>query len=129
MTFKQAVTQNTTLARISILTIVHHDRLAAHTRIYVWFASATTLVLTIFGIISLETALYALLWGAVGTGALLGLLIAWRKAILLNIREDALRCAAHEAMLALIRSRKVRHPVPKRRKGHFRRWLEKFGHF
>ena len=119
---------DTTLARISIWTIRYHDLLVAHMRMYVWLASATVLLLTIGGIISLITALYALLFSALGIMALLFGLIKWRRSILLDIQDEDLRQNAHAAMLALIHTRKAHSPPVLKRRGNFRRWFKKISH-
>lgn len=113
MNRKQPFSPRSFLARISIWTIVHHDFLAAQIRIYVWTASATVLFLSIASLISLQLALYLLLFCGLGIMILLWSLIIWRKSILLHIRDADLRREAHGAMLALIRSRP--EPVEKKR--------------
>lgn len=93
------------LARISIWTIVHHDFLAGQIRIYVWTASATVLILSIFRIIPLQTALYILLFCVCAITILLWSLIHWRRSILLKIQDRTLKQRAHLAMLNLIHAR------------------------
>lgn len=98
-------TFQSTLARISIWTIVHHRFLVGRIRIYIWSASATILFLSIARIIPLHTALTTLLFCGCAMLILLWCLINWRKAILLDIDDPALKRTAHAAMLALIKSK------------------------
>ena len=93
------------LARMSIWTIVHHDFLAATIRIYVWAASATVLFLSITGLIPLQLALHLLLFCGLGMLILLWSLINWRRSILLGIQDADLKLEAHAAMLSLIHAR------------------------
>lgn len=93
------------LVRISIWTIVHHHWLAAQFRLYVWLASATVILLSIASVIPLQTALYSLLFSGLGTLILVWILIHWRKSVLLSIRDEKLKQAAHAAMLVLIRKK------------------------
>ena len=116
------------LARISIWTIVHHHWLAAQIRFYVWLASATILLLSIASVIPLQTALYALLFSGLGTLILIWLLIHWRKSVLLAIRDEKLKQAAHAAMLALIRSREAGTTATDNPSGPQRRWVKKKSH-
>jgi len=122
------IKRDVVLARISIWTIRYHDLLVAHMRMYVWVATAIILLLTIGGIISLSTPLYALLFCALGIMALLWFLIRWRKAVLLNINDVKLRQIAHAAMLSLIYSRKAHTPPMTKKKSNIRRWLRKVSH-
>ena len=85
------------LALASIWTLNHHDFLAGRIQSYVWAASATVLFFSVAGILSLRTALYVILVGGIGMLVLLGSLIHWRKAILLDIRDETLKQAAHAA--------------------------------
>jgi uncharacterized membrane protein len=117
------------LARISIWTIVHHRWLAAQIRFYVWLASATILLLSIASVIPLQTALYALLFSGLGILILLWLLIHWRKSILLAIRDEQLKQAAHAAMLTLIGSRQAGTAATDNPSGPRRRWVKKKSHF
>lgn len=109
------------LARVSIWTIVHHDFLAGQIRIYIWTASATVLVLSIFSIIPIEAALSILLFCTLAIMILLWCLINWRKKILVSIQDPELRRCAHAAMLTLIaermhhRSRQANRTCPLRK--------------
>ena len=85
------------LARVSIWTIIHHHFLAGRIRTYVWTASAIVLFLPVAGIISLQVALNILLFCGLSMMILLWSLIRWRKAILLNIKDEELKLAAHAA--------------------------------
>ena len=116
------------LARISIWTIVHHDWLAAQTRFYVWCACALILFLSIASVISLQTALYALLVCGLGLLMLLWSLINWRGSILLAIRDEKLKLTAHAAMLNLIHSRQTGRPVVTNRMNPRGRWVKKKSH-
>ena len=111
------------LARISIWTIVHHQWLVAQIRFYVWLASATLLLLSIAGVITLQTALHGLLFSGLGTLMLVWLLIQWRKSILLAIRDEKLKRAAHAAMLALICSRQAGNRATDNHTGPQRCWM------
>lgn len=102
---KHPFKRQSSLARISIWTIVHHDFLAAQIRIYVWAASATVLFLSLTGLIPLQLALHLLLFCGLGILILLWSLIYWRRSILLSIRDGDLKLEAHGAMLSLIHSR------------------------
>lgn len=110
---KHPFKHHSSLARISIWTVVHHDFLAARIRIYVWAASATVLFLSITGLIPLQLALHLLLFCGLGILILIGSLINWRRSILLGIQDDDLRLEAHAAMLSLIHSRP--HSVKKKK--------------
>jgi hypothetical protein len=116
------------LVRISIWTIVHHQWLAAQFRLYVWLASATLLLLSIASVIPLQTALYALLFSGLGTLIVVWLLIQWRKSVLLSIRDENLKQAAHAAMLALIRSKKAGTSAADGHTGPQRAWAKKKSH-
>ena len=102
---KQLFKTHSSLARVSIWTIVHHDFLAAQIRIYVWAASAIVLFLSITSLIPLQLALNLLLFCGLGILILLWSLISWRKSILLGIQDNDLKLEAHGAMLSLIHSR------------------------
>jgi hypothetical protein len=93
------------LAKASIWTITHHDFLAGHIRIYVWYASAVLLFLSVAGLVPLKAALTILLICGLSIMIILWTLIVWRKMILLSISDEALKREAHGAMLALIHSR------------------------
>jgi uncharacterized membrane protein len=103
------------LARASIWTIVNHNFLAGQIRIYIWFASATILFLSVASIIPLHTALYLLLFCGSAMIILLWSLINWRKAILLDIQNSELKKTAHAAMLALIHSKASRRDKMKKK--------------
>jgi hypothetical protein len=113
------------LARVSIWTIVNHDFLAGHIRIYVWTASATLLFFSIASIIPIHIALYLLLFCGCTLMILLWTLINWRKSILLSIRDQAMRQSAHAAMLALIRARQADCSDMQRRGRPLHRWLHR----
>jgi hypothetical protein len=95
-------------ARLSIWSIRHHDLLVAHLRFYVWSATATILLLSLGNAISLSTALYAILFSALGLIVLIWLLLERRRTILLHIENAALREEAQAAMLAFIHARRDR---------------------
>lgn len=116
------------LARISIWTIVNHNFLAARIRIYIWSASATVLFLSVASIIPLHIALYTLLFCGCAILILLWSLISWRKSILLDIRDQALRRTAHAAMLALIHAKQSDRPDMKKQTRFHRRWFNKKSH-
>ena len=128
MNLTPSINSGKPLARISIWTIVHHQWLAAQIRFYVWLASATILLLSIASVISLQTALYALLFSGLGTLILGWLLIHWRKSILLTIRDEKLKQAAHAAMLALIRSRQAGTTATDNPSAPRQRWFKKKSH-
>jgi len=113
MNLKQPFKHHSSLARISIWTIVHHDFLAAQIRIYVWAASATVLFLSITSLIPLQLSLYLLLFCGLGILILLWSLINWRRSILLDIQDDELKLEAHGAMLSLIHAK--HHSVEKKK--------------
>lgn len=116
------------LARIGIWTIVHHNWLAAQIRLYVWLASATVLMLSIASVITLQTALYVLLFGGLGSLFLVWLLIQWRRSILLAIRDEKLKQAALAAMLALICSRQAGVPATDNQALPYWCWVKKKNH-
>ena len=95
-------------ARLSIWSIRRHNLLVAHLRIYVWSAATTILLLALGNVISLSTALYAILFSALGLMALIWLLLERRRTILLRIENKALRREAEAAMLAFIHARRDR---------------------
>jgi hypothetical protein len=95
-------------ARLSIWSIRHHDLLVARLRVYVWSATATILLLSLADVISLTTALYAILWSVLGLIVLIWLLLERRRTILLHIENEALREEAEAAMLAFIYARRDR---------------------
>jgi hypothetical protein len=117
------------LARASIWTIVNHDFLAGHIRNYIWGASATVFALCLAHIIPLHTALYILIFSGFGSMVLLWFLIQWRKAILLNIRDEELRRTAHAAMLALIHARQTGSPGVENPHRHHPHWFKKKSHY
>lgn len=95
-------------ARLSIWSIRYHDLLVAHLRIYVWSATATILLLSLAGIISLSTALNAILFSALSLAILIWLLLERRRTILLRIEDPELRRSAETAMHAFIYARRDR---------------------
>jgi hypothetical protein len=95
-------------ARFSIWSIRYHDLLVAHLRIYVWSATATILLLSLANIISLSTALNAILFSALSLAILIWLLLEWRRTILLRIEDPELRRSAEAAMHAFIYARRDR---------------------
>ena len=95
-------------ARLSIWSIRHHDLLVAHLRIYVWSAAATILLLSLGNVISVSTALYAILFSVLGLIVLIWLLLERRRTVLLGIENTALREEAEAAMLAFIDARRDR---------------------
>jgi hypothetical protein len=90
--------------------------------------SATIFILCLASIISLPIALYAMIFFGFGTMVLLWTLIQWRKAILLDIRDEALRRSAHAAMLALIHTRQKRKQVLGNQQGPHPRWFDRKSH-
>ena len=128
MNRKQSFTPRSSLARISIWTIINHDFLAGRVRTYVWSASATVLFLSVTGIIPLQIALYLLLFCGLGVMILLWSLIHWRKAILLDIRDEELKQTAHAVMLALIHARQAGQSAVEKQKGFNQRWSKKKSH-
>jgi uncharacterized membrane protein len=116
------------LARASIWTIVNHDFLARQIRYYIWGVSATIFLLFLASIIPIHIALFALIFFGFGTMLLLWALIHWRKAILLDIRDEKLRRSAHAAMLALIHARqKGKHILDNPHESH-PRWFGRKSH-
>jgi hypothetical protein len=95
-------------ARLSIWSIRQHNLLVIHLRIYVWSAAATILLLALGNVISLSTALYAILFIALGLMVLIWLLLERRRTILLRIEDATLRKEAEAAMLAFIDARRDR---------------------
>lgn len=95
-------------ARLSIWSIRYHDLVVAHLRIYVWSATATILLLSLGNIISLTTALYAILISSMGLVILIWLLLERRRTILLRIKDPRLCQAAEAAMHAFIYARRER---------------------
>jgi hypothetical protein len=93
---------------LSIWSIRRHDLLVTHLRIYVWSAAATILLLALGNVISLSTALYAILFSVLGLIVLIWLLLERRRTILLRIENKDLRKEAHAAMLAFIDARRDR---------------------
>lgn len=116
------------LARISIWTIINHNFLAERIRTYIWAASATVLFLSIASIVSLQVALYILLFCGCGMLILLWSLIHWRKTILLDIQDAELKQTAHAAMLALIHARQASKRSLENHNRHHHRWLDKKSH-
>jgi hypothetical protein len=111
------------LARASIWTINNHDFLARRIRYYIWGISAIIFFLVLASILPLHIALFALIFFGFGTMLLLWTLIHWRKAILLDIRDEKLRRNAHAAMLALIHARqKGKHTLGHPHESH-PRWF------
>mgnify|MGYP000153298018 CR=1 FL=1 len=116
------------LERVSIWTIINHNFLAGQIRIYIWSASATVLFLAVASIIPLHTALYLLLFCGFAIMILLWSLIKWRKAILLDIQNPAMKKTAHAAMLALISSKSSqRNKMKKKTVPHYR-WFRRKSH-
>lgn len=128
MNRKQPFNPRSALARISIWTIINHDFLAGRVRTYIWSASATVLFLSFTGIIPLQIALYLLLFCGLGVMILLWSLIHWRKAILLDIRDEELKQTAHAVMLALIHARQAGQSAVEKQKGFNQRWSKKKSH-
>jgi len=95
-------------ARLSIWSIRHHDLLVAHLRFYVWSVTATVLLLSMGNIISLTTALYAILFSVLGLIILIWLLLERRRTTLLSIEDANLRQEAEAAMHAFIHARRKR---------------------
>jgi hypothetical protein len=116
------------LARASIWTLINHDFLARQIRYYIWGISAIIFLLVLASIIPLHIALFALIFFGFGTMLLLWTLIHWRKAILLDIRDEKLRRSAHAAMLALIHARqKGKHILDNPHESH-PRWFGRKSH-
>ena len=114
MSPKHPFKHHSSLVRICIWTIVHHDFLAAQIRIYIWAASATVLFMSITSLIPLQLALHLLLFCGLGILILLWSLINWRRSILLGIQDDELKLEAHGAMLTLIHARP--HTIEKKKR-------------
>jgi hypothetical protein len=68
---------------------------------------------------------YVIRVGGIDMLVLLGSMIHWRKAILLDIRDETLKQAAYAAMLALIHPRQAKSVAPENHKGVFHQWLKK----
>jgi hypothetical protein len=93
---------------LSIWSIRHHDLLVAHLRVYAWSATATILLLSLANVVSLTTALYAILGASLSLVILIWLLLERRRTILLRIEDAELRQEAEAAMLAFIDARRKR---------------------
>jgi ABC-type branched-subunit amino acid transport system permease subunit len=108
------------IAKVCIWTIRQHEYLVSQIRVYIWFASATVLLLSLAGIISLAMALFALLFGALAVAILLWLLNEVRRSFLLKLDDPVLKKKAHETMLTFIHAR--RHKLNISNEIYDRKW-------
>ncbi|MDJ0780522.1 MAG: hypothetical protein QNJ22_01055 [Desulfosarcinaceae bacterium] len=95
-------------ARLSIWSIRHHELIVAHLRIYVWSAAATILLLSLGNLISLTTALYAILFSVLALACIIWMLLERRRTILRRIDDPMLRQEAEAAMHAFLHARRHR---------------------
>lgn len=91
--------------RLSIWSLKRHDNLIYALRMSMLSFSAVVLLAAVIGKLDLQTALRILAFGGLGIVVLLTGLVVTRRNILLAIDDPDLRVEAHQALLALIRSK------------------------
>lgn len=96
---------STRIARFCIWTLRWQRYLAFHLRVFTWLGTGVVLFLALAGQIAFETALHSIVISLFAIATLVWFLIRARRTSLLHIEDPALRSAAHEAMILLIRSR------------------------
>ena len=90
------------LARFWLWTLYNQRFLNRQVVTYVWLAVIFIFGLTLTGLLTMENALEAILYGGLTIGVFLWTMIERRKSWLLSIKDHDLREAAHEAMLSCI---------------------------
>jgi hypothetical protein len=100
-----------------IWTIKNHNVIVVNIGIYTFTAVAAILFLVIGGVIHLQTALNAILFGGLANFAILWLLLEIRRSHLLKITNPELRQQAYEEMLVFIYQRK--HKLKQKEKKEF----------
>ena len=100
-----------TWIRLSIWSLKRHDHLISVLRMFTWSFSAVVVLAAVVGRLGLETALCVIGFGGLSAVVLLTGLVLIRRNVLLGIDDPVLRTEAHQAMLALIRSRSSMHPA------------------
>jgi branched-subunit amino acid transport protein AzlD len=91
--------------RLSIWSLKRHDDLIAVLRMVMMAFPYVVLLAVFAGRLDLETALRVIGFGALAVVVLITGLVLTRRNVLLGIDDPDLRSEAHQAMLALIRSR------------------------
>lgn len=114
MKFKNREKSGNLMTRFWIWTLKKHDVIVVNIGIYTFTAVATILFLCIGGLIHLQTAMNAILFGGLGNFAVLWLLLEIRRNHLLQITDPELRQKAYEEMLVFIYRR--RHKLKKKEK-------------
>lgn len=96
---------------LSIWSLKQRDHLNWVVRMVMWSFSALVLLAVIAGKIDLETALRVFAYGGLSAVVLLTGLVLIRRKVLLGIDDPIMREEAHQAMIALMRSRASIHPA------------------
>lgn len=91
--------------RLSIWSLKRHNDLIAVLRMVMMAFSYVVLLAVFAGRLDLETALRVIAFGGLSAVVLITGLVLTRRNVLLGIEDPVLKAEAHQAMLALIRSR------------------------
>jgi len=100
------------MTRFWIWTIKNHNLIVANIGIYTFSAVAVILLLSIGGVIHIQTALNAILLGGLGNFIMIWLLMEIRRSHLHHITDPEMRQKAYEEMLIFIYRR--RHKIKKK---------------
>jgi hypothetical protein len=105
------------MTRFWIWTIRNHGVIVINIGIYTFTAVAVILILSIGGVIHLQTALNSILFGGLANFMIIWLLLEIRRNHLLKITDPVLRQQVYEEMLIFIYQRK--HKLKKKEKKEF----------